>query len=313
MTSVDEIISNCVKLSENPNNQFFELWSEIGCHQALTTKISQNVSSNTVEYNPDNQATVENAMTDILNNYSQFYEFTDDTSSNSYSNFQYELLSICIDTAVPGVCDTFLNSYCSDVSREQATNDRFLTSLCGCYVPPDPTYLQYTTGNEECLEGLPGCQACQGDGCFGQPACDPLCHRALTIQKANKDIGSIISCPQNVCVIDETNASVGNNSLSFINVCTGCQEGDGCICVVNTPDDLSDNVYSLCGPDSVYIENGEVVDEPALKVNTKTKITWGVVLIATIVLISVITYLLLKHGENTRRLSNRESTRSQKT
>lgn len=305
-STLQEIIPACVSLSETPDNNFFEKWTQLRCHEAMSSAISHNPDDRQLIYNPDNQQYVEESMTTILNNYSKSHTLTDNTSAEGFSNFQYELLSVCIDQSMPGVCDTFLDSYCSSVSRQDATDDRFLSSLCGCYVPPDPTYLQYTTGTIECLEGLPGCVACEGDGCYGQPACDPLCHRALTVQKYNKNVGSVIDCPQNVCVIDGTNASVGNTPISFINVCTGCQEGDGCICIVNEPDELNDNVYSLCGPDSVYIVNGEVVPEPPIKVDTNVRITWGLILIILIAIASVTTYILIKHGKDSRRLQHTE-------
>ena len=109
-----------------------------------------------------------------------------------------------------------------------------MRNFCGCYVPPDPVYLQYTLGSPQCALGTPGCIiGCTAgvSGCTGQPACDPLCHRALTSQKANSSSGDFIKCPQNICVIDNVVINASNNvipgGINFNNVCSGCGGGDG--------------------------------------------------------------------------------------
>uniref|UniRef100_A0A6C0JSM9 DUF5857 domain-containing protein n=1 Tax=viral metagenome TaxID=1070528 RepID=A0A6C0JSM9_9ZZZZ len=260
-------------------------------------------ASGTLAYDESGQQYVEDSMNQIMEGYSSVYEFTSDQTSARYDSFQYDLLNVCIDPSLPGVCDTFLTSYCSAYTRDQISNDSFLTAMCGCYATPDPTYLSYTTGTEECLDGLPGCQVCTGEDCYGQPACDPLCHRSLTVQKANKSIGSLIQCPQNICVIDESNASVNSDiPVNFTSVCTGCQEGDGCLCVVNTPSDLESNVFSLCGPDSVYLVNGVPSDAPTVQVSQSYSVTWGIVLTVVIALVGLLVYLGIKNGSQPRGL-----------
>ena len=312
-----ETIERCTDLSSNPSNLFFAEWKVLGCRNAMSTYLSStfnnSLNQSVLEYNSVNQQYVEQSMTQILNNYSSSFDFTDDTSSDYFNNFQFELLSSCLDPTLPGVCDTFLTDYCSNVTRQEAQLSRFTNSMCGCYVEPDQTYLQYTKGNFQCINGLPGCLACSPDGtdsrgsnCYEQPSCDPLCHRSMTIQKYNKLTGTQINCPQNICVIDESNASVTSDQpISFINVCTGCDQADGCLCVVNTPKDLQSNVYSLCSGESVYLQNGQLIGEPQIQPNNNPSITYGIIFVVVVIVIALL-FVTFKNDKTTRRLPDTE-------
>ena len=295
----------------------FDYWDNNNCILAYQSILNNN--NGTLEYNPEGQATVRGLVTNLFNTYLETNELTDNVTSPEYNVFQNTLLNLCINPTLPGVCGDFLDTYCSQYSREDAINSQVLTNFCGCYVPPDPVYLGYTLGSQGCITGEGGCTAgCQAGstGCTGQPSCDPLCHRALTSQKANYQNGNIITCPENICVIDNVVInSVSTNipgGINFNNICSGCggpTGADGCLCIVsgvNVSDTaasvgLGTNFNQFCGPTSVCLiedSSGNIIDQQpcASAVNvsdiSSTPITYlpniGLITIFIIVLIIVI-------------------------
>lgn len=276
------IVNNCSG-GIGSGTQLFNYWLENNCPSAYAQAINT-TPGGLLEYNATSQAEVQQKVVELFNTYFITNTITDDVTSTSYNNFQNSLLSLCINPTLPGICTQFLNQYCGQYTREQANNSPILIDFCGCYVPPDPTYLQYTLGSPECNEGVSGCTSgctAGNTGCTGQPACDPLCHRAMTSQKANNDTGFIITCPQTICVIDDVTINITESDvpggINFNTVCSGCggaSGGDGCLCIVsgtNVSATMSQigigvNFNQFCGSNSVCIVEdsaGNIISEGA--------------------------------------------------
>lgn len=285
-SNVAQIIQNCSG-GIGAGTNLFNYWQENDCPTAYSQAINT-FSDCTLQYNSTNQALIQNQVVNLFNTYFETNTITDDVTSTQFNIFQDTLLSLCIDPTLPGICGEFLNNYCNGGSgftgftRDQVNNSPILINFCGCYTPPDPTYLQYTLGSPECNLGISGCTAgctAGNTGCTGQPACDPLCHRALTSQKANNQTGFIITCPQTICVIDNTTINVTNSTVpggvNFNTVCPGCggsSGGDGCLCIVsgeNVSSTVSQigvgtNFNQLCGANSVCIvedSSGNIISQ----------------------------------------------------
>lgn len=258
----------------------FDYWDNNNCPAAYAQLINTSPSGE-LQYNPANQAVAQTSVVNLFNTYFETNELTDDVTSPSFNSFQNTLLNLCIDSTLPGICTEFLTGYCANYTRTDAINSATLTNFCGCYVPPDATYLSYTLGTTGCLIGDPSCASCAPGttGCAGQPACDPLCHRALTSQQAYAPTGNFITCPQTICVIDnvtiDINSSTVPGGINFNNVCAGCggaSGGEGCLCIVsgtNVSETMSSigvgvNFNQFCGADSVCIvedSNGNIISE----------------------------------------------------
>src|SRR3989338_9195654 len=242
-----ECIARQCSGEELSGDALFGYWATHNCPTAYGQILNTNPEDGTLSYNPDGQTQVQDMVVNLFQTYFETNALTDNVTSSDYNPFQNTLLNLCIDPTLPGVCGEFLGGtdgnggYCGDYSRETTINSPTLTNFCGCYVPPDPNYLQFTLGSPGCQIGTgctDGCTA-GNPGCTGQPACDPLCHRALTSQKAYDPTGTIIRCPQTICVIDDviinaTHADI-DGGINFNTVCSGCAGpgADGCLCVVS--------------------------------------------------------------------------------
>ena len=274
------IINNCSG-GIGAGEALFNYWQENNCPAAYAQALNTTPDGN-LQYSPTGQAFVQDEVVRLFNTYFETNALTDDVTSSEFDVFQNTLLSLCINPTLPGVCTDFLSNYCSGFSRDQVNNSPTLINFCGCYTPPDPIYLQYTLGSPECNMGISGCTSgcTAGDiGCTGQPACDPLCHRALTSQRANDQNGFIITCPQNVCVIDDVTINILGSTvpggINFNTVCPGCggaSGGDGCLCIVSGSNisatmsqiGVGTNFNQLCGEDSVCLvedSTGNVISQ----------------------------------------------------
>lgn len=251
-------------------------WQQHDCPAAYAQLMNTDFNGE-LNYNPVGAETVQVEVFNLFQTYLTTNTITDDVTSSQYSNFQETLLSLCLNPTVPGACELFLTAYCqggiagyTGFSREQAISSPTLTNFCGCYVPADPKYLQFTLGSSGCNFGT-GCTAgctAGNSGCTGQFACDPLCHRAQTSHRANLQYGTIITCPQTICVIDNVTINIANSrvpgGINFNSICSGCggaSGGDGCLCVVsgvNISETASSigiglNFNEFCGGSSVCL------------------------------------------------------------
>lgn len=263
------IVNNCSG-AIGSGTQLFNYWQTHNCPAAYAEAINTG-PGDALEYNPVNQQAMQGKVVDLFNTYFITNSLTDDVTSTSYNTFQNTLLNLCINPALPGICGEFLSNYCDGFTRDQTKNSPTLINFCGCYVSPDPTYLSLTLGSPECLIGASGCTAgctAGNTGCTGQPACDPLCHRAMTSQKAYQPSGNFITCPQTICVIDNVTINATQSQvpggINFNTVCSGCggaSGGDGCLCIVSginisatmSQIGVGSNFNQLCGNNSVCI------------------------------------------------------------
>lgn len=262
----NEIVNNCSG-AIGSGDVLFDYWQTHNCPAAYSQAINT-TSTGQLAYNSEAQICTQSKIVELFDTYLKTNKLTDDVTSSEYNPFQNTLLALCVNPALPGICTEFLTGYCHDFTREDAINSPTLTNFCGCYVPPDPVYLKYTLGSAGCQTGSSGCTAgCTAGeaGCTGQPACDPLCHRALTSQKSDVETGNFITCPQNVCVIDDVVINASDTTvaggINFNTVCSGCVTSSGCICVVsgiNVSDTMGNigittNFNEFCGASSVCI------------------------------------------------------------
>lgn len=263
------IANNCSGYNGLSGAKLFNYWEINNCPVAYAQVINTGANG-TLQYNPANQLAVQDDVTHLFDTYLSTNQITDNVTSSSYNSFQNTLLDLCIDPTLPGVCNNFLTGFCANRTRSSVQDSPILIDFCGCYVPPDPEYLKYTLGTPPCLIGATGCMGCTGGetGCAGQPSCDPLCHRALTSQKAYQPTGDFITCSQNICVIDNvtinaTGAQIAGG-INFNTVCFGCggaEGGPGCLCVVSGVNvsgtfasvGLGTNYNQFCGGNSVCL------------------------------------------------------------
>jgi len=277
------VVNNCSG-AIGVGNILFNYWDQNNCPAAYSQMINTTSTSPFLEYNPTAQQALQSQISRLFDTYNETNKITDDVTSSDYNPFQETLLALCLNPALPGICDQHLISFCSPYVRTQVSASPTLTNFCGCYVAPDPDYLKYTLGSPGCLIGTgctAGCKA--GDpGCVGQPSCDPLCHRALTVQKAYQPTGNFITCPQTICVIDDVTIQVNessiNRGINFNTVCAGCggpggvSETSSCLCVVSGVNisavasqvGLGVNFNQFCGSNSVCLiedNSGNIISE----------------------------------------------------
>lgn len=261
------IVGNCSG-DVGGGTALFNYWEENNCPAAYAQAINTGITG-ALSYNPQQQMAMQAEVFRLFETYLANYTLTDNVTSSEFNPFQNTLLNLCINPTLPGICEYFLTKYCRSFNREQGTNSPTLTNFCGCFFLPDPDYLKYTLGNIACTIGASGCSGCTAGetGCTGLPACDPLCHRALTSQKAYIPTGNIITCPQTVCVIDNVVVNAQNSrvpgGINFNSVCSGCNSKNsiGCLCVVsgiNVSSTLSsigigENFNQFCGTNSVCL------------------------------------------------------------
>jgi hypothetical protein len=262
---------NCVAERCSNNTDITELsqyWQDNDCPGAYFQVMNSN-QQGIIQYSSQGLANSQSYVTRLFINYLGSYDLTDNTNSPRYNLFQNQLINLCLNDELPGICGDFLTSYCSSVTREQANNDSVLASLCGCYIPPDPNYLQYTLATPECLTASPGCSyncTQPSSQCVGQPSCDPLCHRNLSSQKSNPETGKLILCGQSICVIDNISinlqgSSIGGGNINFNTLCPGCLTKQGCTCIVSGVNisqtlgqaGITENFNSFCGQNSVCL------------------------------------------------------------
>ena len=248
------VIRNCSG-AVGPGSALFNYWQTHDCPAAYAQALNTNTNTGVLAYSPAGQLAVQDNVVNLFNTYFETNTLTDDVTSPQFNNFQNTLLDLCINPTLPGVCTKFLTGYCGGFTRTNAVHSPTLTNFCGCYVTPDPIYLALTHN----------------------PACDPLCHRALTSHTAVQTTGVIESCDQNICAIDQVSVTVqGSNvpgGVNFTTVCPGCGSGAGaagCLCLVsgvNVTQAFSDigigvNVSQFCGPHSVCVmqdNSGKVI------------------------------------------------------
>jgi len=213
-------------------------------------------------------------ITSLIDNYlGRGYKFTE-PGLDGYNVFQDVLLRIC--NRFPGSCQKYLESYCPVQSGIQ--DNTGLINFCGCY-----TEQQEYNGN------------------VGRQQCQPLCNRVSNV-KLPDGSGSVLSCTDNVCVIDNVsvtasateNGRSSTGNVSFTQVCR-CPQGQ-CKCIIG-----STNLYGItgetyfnqvCGEGSVCYTISDNPNQPPVEVkcpellavsdtssNYNSYITWFIIIV----------------------------------
>lgn len=244
-------------------------------------------------YNPANLPQIQGDVKTLFNNYLTSNILTNNIADPRYNSFQNDLLQLCTDPRLPGVCEPFVQNYCKAYSRSTIGNSPILASLCGCYTTPDPNYSKYAG-----------------------PECDPLCHRVNTIQRPN-GVGSVLRCSNTVCVIDDVainlEQSIVHGGVNISQICPGCQGNSLCVCIASSSDlsnlftqaGIGNQFQQLCGTQSVCLQDtaaGPVSTPCANIVPTiapvKENVSWIVIIIAIVVVIFVIIlFLAIKYSK----------------
>lgn len=285
-------VDACSGKTTGAGDALFDYWCEHDCPTTYSKFLflPEGSVNNPPTYNQASQAQLQDDIVTLFNTYFQTNTITDNINSPAYNSFQNDLLSLCLDTALPGICDKQLTQYCAQFSREQVSNSPILTDFCGCYTPPDPNYLQLS----------------------GTGVCDPLCHRTLTVQKAFLENGAFDTCSANVCVIDDVAITIAESTLgegvNFTSICPACggKNSNACFCIIsgiNLTSTLSSigvyNVNEFCGTGSTCLiedSNGNIISSKSCEdVNTGIPVPayayWpsvGLIVVVVIVLILLV-------------------------
>jgi hypothetical protein len=279
-------------------SQIANYWCNNDCPGAYSLYINSN-TSNVVGFNQANFMSLQSLIsTSLFPTFLNTNQFTNNQNSPQYSGFQSTLIDMCLDPRLSGtfntgsdttfsgnVCDTALINYCAndvpliqnETVREQVEVSPVLTSLCGCYVPPDPTSIS--------------------------PQCDPLCVKATSIKQGG------LLCNNDVCAISDvsinlTKTTLGTSGITFSNLCPQCA-GQGCICIisgVNTTNTLksigvNSQFNQLCGPQSKCFNNGVEVpclSSPPTVSSLPSWIYWFIVILIFLLIIIIIMMMVLK-------------------
>lgn len=265
-------------LCENPGTVFgtnlFNYWQNNDCPSIYSNFLFTNDNNELVE-NPANIPILQGYVNNLFKAYNITNQITNDVTSPVYNPFQETLLDMCLDTRLPGICDNYLNDYCSQYTREEIQTNFTLTNFCGCYVP---TNLPPDLGVA--------------------PACDALCNRGMSIKKEGS------TCGNSVCVISDVNINLLNTStgsgVTFANMCAGCNE---CTCIVSGTNPantlasvgVGSQFQDLCGADSVcFIEDSAGnLTQVECSTNTNVEPSYKFPIMITLIIIFVLSLLIV--------------------
>lgn len=205
----------------------------------LTSRSPQNYISPIVAKN--------NPQSVSANFYASNPNSTRDDSTDSF--FTQTLPYLCTTTNDPSACDSILNRFCYEFSRNDITGngvsngqlDTTLANVCGCHlstgsgIPPNPII---TTGNTSTSFNLTNFPTTSLPNVYdtnipGGNACDPICDNSSI---SNSGFNT---CTQDSCVIDNVTVNIYNSSTGSINFsqdCSGstCYIGDVSINEINS-------------------------------------------------------------------------------
>lgn len=282
-TTPEDCVRDCSGLSGLYGRDLFSFWARNDCPGAYSAYLNSG-KNGTLGYNPARLDPLQRDIVNLFAVYSVTNTITDQTDDPQYNSFQEKLLDLCLDPRLPGVCDKYLGYTCPG-SREEVMTSRIWSNFCGCYVPPDPSYVEANIMQSEEWEQArcyPTEEQLPAEEGKMSRSCDPLCHRASTVQKSCANTGSFLTCNQNICAIDEVSVNLARaeigGGVTFANICPGCNAGNGCICIISGVD-VTDTLSSigvgtqfkqLCGPKSVCLQldsEGTILSSDCDKIN----------------------------------------------
>jgi hypothetical protein len=245
-----------------------------------------------LQYNEANSCILKKYVSYIFTTFTQNCQIGDVNGSTACKEFEIKLQNLCLNLSLPGVCSYFLSGnatgcepsitfpklidFCNKYTREEVLDNKSLTSFCGCYVEPDKRFIDNIWVTPGCLNNNPEekCEKCppnDREGCVNNPTCDSLCHRANTSQRATVNNGKFITCPQNICAINDVTIDIINSviggGINFNSICGGCDKNNGCLCVIsglNINQTMSNigvgNLNNLCETSYCINEKDEIQD-----------------------------------------------------
>jgi hypothetical protein len=171
-------------------------------------------------------------INNIVNNSNNIENMTNDQAV-VFSN----MLELCQNGSVAGVCDGSLTGVCSEYTRDEifgfykkylelsVSNDpndiaksvvyKNLYQACGCHLSPN----QYTKWNNLGVDGV-------------NVSCDPLCMLPNVVPQFANGVQS--KCSQNLCILDNISIDIINSQTGDINfntLCGGSCSGGNCRCI----------------------------------------------------------------------------------
>jgi hypothetical protein len=193
-------------------NNWYEYWSGLNGNICLNEFASilygAETTSGVRAYDPTQLQRVQDDMNNAFATYNQLHPITD-ASNPAFNPFQVTLLNTC--ASLPGLCDEFLNNFCTGCTRDQISLDQTLLTACGCRGPLSPYDIT--------------------------AACDPLCNRVSSIKNIDDATGVAQVCNTDVCVIDNININAANTTLGggiiFSQLCGNCSQNCTCIIASN--------------------------------------------------------------------------------
>ena len=249
-------------------NELFNYWRSNNCHQLLVDFLNTKADG-TYGYNIDHIRRSRTLMNLLYLNYLKTNNITD-IGESGYNIFQDNILRLCTDNRLPGICEVFLESYCHGLDRNTVSDSVNLSNYCGCYVERDPTYNEMVPRS-----------------------CDPLCHRSTTVQISNEKTGTFNRCPDTVCVIDNVTIKIngGTGNVKFNQICNCAQ---GCKCVISNTSLIKslDITNSECGNESRCIDGNK--ESVCSFVTSDTTGIMVLIIVGIIIVVIILAFIFYK-------------------
>lgn len=189
----------------------------------------------------DNDSATKNAINFYIQNATQpnIAKFTDAVMQKWFTNIDImpiqeysKVKRLC--NLVDGVCDSYLNKWCKNITREQISKWFELSKKTGIQLYAD-------------MAQMCGCHLPSSEYIYTPTQCDPVCLLPNTIKNQGK------TCDQNVCIMDNININIGLNigeKITFTTMCGNCLPGQ-CKCIFSNINVKQSGIDSFLGIDFV--------------------------------------------------------------
>lgn len=261
---------NCRQTAGPGIDQTIDYWTQNDCLQSYATYLYQG-SDGQRQFNPDHSEDLNDYINNLFELYVDSYQITANTQNPSFNSFQTQLLNLCNNPQTPGVCQQALGNFCSSLTSDQILADQALINFCGCYV-------DLNTNSNNLIDNTFSSNTCDQQNT--NRACSPACHRVNTVQIYDLTSGQACTCPNDICVINDTAINIQNSliggDINITNICSSCLSYDqnddsNCTCIISGTDlnqtfaeiGVGTNINQFCGPDSqCYQTNSQGNLEP---------------------------------------------------
>lgn len=167
-----------------------------------------------------NNGNISNATTVFVSALDEWSKTASQSSVQPNDQFLPALLKWCNAPGMEGVCNSYLQTGCSNTTSSDISNDNtgVVGKVCGCYLPTDQYYLPGVIPPE-----------CNGT-CGLAPSVGGIPYYEYTSSGYQPR-----TCQQSTCVMDNATVDFINSQggdVNFEEMCGGCQ-GAECTCVMN--------------------------------------------------------------------------------